>query len=107
MTSVGTIGNTWIVDERQFYYKDGNITQLEREKCIDSYYVQYFIKSNHFIEQANKKASGTAYNALTIEKINNTIFPLPPLAEQKRIVEKVDIIMRMLDNLENELTTKI
>ncbi len=35
------------------------------------------------------------------------IIPLPPLAEQKRIVEKVDIIMYMLDELENELTTKI
>lgn len=29
LTSIGTIGNTWISDGRKFYYKDGNITQIE------------------------------------------------------------------------------
>ena len=30
VTSVGTIGKTWIVDNRAFYYKDGNLTQIKQ-----------------------------------------------------------------------------
>ena len=33
ITSVGTIGNSWICDGREFYYKDGNITQI----CANPY----------------------------------------------------------------------
>ena len=51
--------------------------------------------------------TGIAVPKLNQTNLNNILIPLPPLAEQKRIVEKVDTIMNMLDELENELTTKI
>lgn len=107
LTSVGTIGNTWIVDGREFYYKDGNITQLENTEWINNYYIQYFIKSVYFIEETSKTVSGTAYNALTIEKINVVRLPLPPLAEQHRIVQKVESIMSLIDEMENKLKCKV
>ena len=48
LTSVGSIGGCWIVDNRKFYYKDGNVTQLEIGDCLDSAYITVFIKSNLF-----------------------------------------------------------
>lgn len=95
LTSVGSIGNTWIVDDRQFYYKDGNITQFVGNNFIYMPYIQIFINSSLFKNQVTDKVSGTAYNALTIIKINNLHFPLPPVNEQKRIVEKVELIMNL------------
>ena len=88
ITSVGTIGNSWICDGREFYYKDGNITQICAHPYLSSQYIQLFINSPLFIEQAQSTVSGTAYNALTIIKLKNMLIPVPPLSEQHRIVEQ-------------------
>lgn len=48
---------------------------------------------------------GTAIPNLSSQQINETVIPLPPLAEQRRIVAKVDELMAVLDALEATLTT--
>src|SRR5690606_3330248 len=79
----GSIGNTWLVDEREFYYKDGNLVQLDCIPEIDSFYLIKYLDSNVFYDSALGRVSGSAYNALTIEKIKNSLFPLPNENEQK------------------------
>ena len=37
-------------------------------------------------------------------KIKNTLIPIPPFNEQKRIVTKVDKLMKLCDELETKLT---
>lgn len=37
-----------------------------------------------------RKATGTTFIAITAEVVKNQLFPLPPLAEQQRIVEKIE-----------------
>ncbi len=100
LTSVGSIGNSWICDGRDFYYKDGNITKVGSHQYADMRYMQCFIDSPLFNFQVTNAVSGTAYNALPIVKLNNLFFPLPPLAEQKRIVAKVDQLMELCDQLD-------
>jgi len=46
------------------------------------------------------KARGGAMNNVSLEDINNFVVPLPPLAEQRRIVAKVDELMALCDRLE-------
>ena len=48
---------------------------------------------------------GTAIPNLSAQQINETPIPLPPLAEQHRIVAKVDTLMALCDQLETSLTT--
>ncbi len=96
--SIGaSIGNTWICDGREFYYKDGNITQICSSSFFSSQYIDIFLHSNLFFEQAIIKVSGTAYNALTIVKLNNLRIPLPPLSEQHRIVAKIEELMPLVE----------
>ena len=102
LTSVGSIGNSWLSDGREFYYKDGNITKLGASRLLSMRFVQNFIGSPLFDHQVTNTVSGTAYNALTIVKLNALTFPLPPLNEQHRIVAKVDELMALCDQLENQ-----
>ena len=48
---------------------------------------------------------GTAIPNLSAQQINETLIPVPPLAEQHRIVAKVDELMALCDQLEVSLTT--
>ena len=105
LTSVGSIGNTWIVDDRRFYFKDGNITQIIQNDLVSMPYLQRFIQGPVFMRQATDTVSGTAYNALTIIKIKQMLLPLPPLKEQYRIVTKIDELMGLCDQLRAYLTT--
>ena len=49
----------------------------------------------HFI----KRAEGGAQPNISKEKIVSTLMPLPPLAEQKRIVAKIEELMQYCDKL--------
>ncbi|HCH3861294.1 TPA: restriction endonuclease subunit S [Vibrio parahaemolyticus] len=93
----GSIGNNWIADSRPFYYKDGNITKISHHSNSEPQYLKMFIDSSLFWTQVTGGVSGSAYNALTIIKIQSLVFPLPPLAEQKRIVKKAHELLALCD----------
>jgi len=43
------------------------------------------------------EGTGTTFSAVTVDDVKNLVFPLPPLAEQHRIVEKIDALFSKLD----------
>ena len=47
-----------------------------------------------------KKATGTTFVAITGEVVKNQVIPLPPLAEQKRIVIKIKELLPLIDRYE-------
>ena len=64
---------------------------------INNKYLFYFLMSHK--ETFTKKAEGGAQPNISKEKIVSTLFPLPPLAEQKRIVEKIEELTQLCDKL--------
>lgn len=62
----------------------------------------YFFSSPFYKERCNEIAnkSGQAFYNLNRTKLQESAFPLPPLAEQKRIVKKVDKLMARVADLE-------
>lgn len=110
LTSIGTIGNTWISDGRKFYYKDGNITQIEANDSFDSAYVEYCFSSNVVLEQYTRLAMGSTLLALTIIKIKKILVAFPPLDEQRKIVQYLKLKCSSIDaNIKNKenLITKL
>jgi type I restriction enzyme S subunit len=86
----GSIGNTWVVDNRAFYYKDGNLVLIESIPEVETNFLLTYLKSPFFWKNTILNATDSSYNALTIEKLKDAEFPLPPLSEQKRIVAEIE-----------------
>ena len=52
-----------------------------------------------------KQSTGTTFKAITGEVVKNQLIPLPPLAEQERIVEKLDSIMPLINDYDEKYET--
>ena len=78
-----------------------------RPILVDPDYVVLFLKSPQFIETGITKMTGTAgQKRVPSEYFASSPFPLPPLAEQHRIVAKVDDLMALCDRLEEARKTR-
>jgi len=74
---------------------------IVRPLFVDADYIVLFLKSPHFIETGIPRMTGTAgQKRVPTEYFTSSPFPLPPLAEQRRIVAKVEELMGLLDGLE-------
>ena len=66
-------------------------------------YILAYVKSPQFLLIGESKMTGTAgQKRLPKDFVESNLFPLPPLAEQHRIVAKVDELMALCDQLENQ-----
>ncbi|MBU4257726.1 restriction endonuclease subunit S [Patescibacteria group bacterium] len=70
---------------------------------VDFCLVNYNLASPYFQNQVLTNAPSTTLPILSKGKWENIPFPLPPLAEQKRIVSKADQLMHLCDELETRL----
>lgn len=70
-------------------------------RLSDSKYLFYFLKSHK--KEYIQAGFGGAQPNISKEKVEPTLFPLPPLDEQKRIVERIEQIFEQLDILEKAL----
>jgi type I restriction enzyme S subunit len=66
-------------------------------------YFEYFIRTAK--ADLLEFAPATAQKNINLEILNAVLIPLPPLAEQHRIVAKVDELMARCDQLEAQFTT--
>lgn len=72
-------------------------------KYLESKYVLIFFKSPTFLSLGEQYMTGTAgQKRLPKEFVSFSPFPLPPLEEQQRIVAKVDELMKLCDQLEQQ-----
>lgn len=75
------------------------------EDCINPKFVYYYLSS--IKELANEMASGTTFLELSGTKFKQLPFPLAPIEEQNRIVDKIEELFSELDKSERELIDSI
>lgn len=70
-------------------------------------FLYYYLRSKPFVEFVESQMTGMAYPAISDSKLNKGLFPLPPFAEQKRIVERVDTLLAQTRQLESQMATAV
>lgn len=67
---------------------------------INPYFVQRFFEKLKVTGEIDKFRKGVGISNMSGKALASIVLPLPPLAEQKRIVAKVDELMALCDRLE-------
>ncbi|HAS6157434.1 TPA: restriction endonuclease subunit S [Vibrio vulnificus] len=74
---------------------------------ISSSYIYRYLRSPSFIEYVESVQTGIAYPAINDKQFFFGLIPVPPSAEQHRIVAKVDELMALCDQLEQQTEASI
>ncbi len=69
---------------------------------INKLFLYYLLRSPYARKQFTKSAAGAVVQNLNADKVKELILPLPPLEEQQCIVAKVDELMQLCDQLEEQ-----
>ena len=99
MVCIGTIGKCNIISKDcSFNQQINSITPFEP---LNAKLILYFLRSTYFQTECWNQSSSTTISILNKGKWQNIPIPLPPLAEQHRIVETIDHLMALCDDLES------
>ena len=91
----GSIGKCAIVNKSvTFNQQINSITPI----LCEPKFLYYYLLSNTFFLAMIEKSTGTATPIINKGNWERLLFPLPPLAEQQRIVESIDTIFRCIEN---------
>ena len=100
LTIAGTIGAVGVVPDM---FDGMNLTENAVKLCNILIYKDYLLRviqsplvQAQFVDRTNK----VAQPKLAIVRIESTLIPLPPLEEQKRIVEMIDKLLLFIDGLD-------
>lgn len=91
---IGSIGNPLLVEkDREFSIKNMALFKPLNEQFNMRYLLKFLEFEQHNLKS---KASGAVQSFVSLKVLRTTLFPLPPLEEQMRIVEKIDEVFNIL-----------
>ena len=110
LTSVGTLGVPWLVNESNFYFKDGNLTWFRSNiEKVNPKFLYYWFESHYAKNQIDSMCIGSTQKALTIDTLSKFSINLPPLPIQQKIAailssldDKIELNNKINENLEQQ-----
>jgi type I restriction enzyme, S subunit len=103
---VGTIGKVLVLPES---IEEGIINPRLLKFSLDlslvyPQFIKILLGSSYVIDYFEEKSHGGTMNILNLSILRELPIPLPPIAEQRRIVAKVDQLISLIDQYEAQLT---
>lgn len=92
----GSLGKVFWAKEGAYNVALAKIVMLYKTELIDKNFLYYYYLAplyQNFVKGSNRAAQG-GFNK---DDLNNLLFPLPPLAEQYRIVAKIEKLLPFVD----------
>ena len=74
------------------FYATEHAVVVDTHKILSAVFMYYFLTALNL----NQYATATAQPGLSVSNVIEKLFPLPPLAEQRRIVQKIEDIFKIL-----------
>ena len=106
ITIAGTLGRTAIVPQQALPLNTNQavaIVRLVNNRLINVKYLVYALNSPIIKSDLLAKSVDMAIPNLTLENIADCNISLPPLVEQKRIVDEIEKIFAILDDIANQV----
>lgn len=106
-TVVGaSYGRAVVVDSDRAFCVQRHIGILKPSIHMSLQYLSYLLSSQLIYAQATRSLTGTAQPTVGIRPLRNFLAPLPPLAEQSRIVTRVTALRRLCADLRQRLAER-
>jgi len=98
LTIVATLGRSCV-------YEADYPVCFQRSVCVITTFVNnYFLKrvfdSTYFQQFLNQNASGTAQRGMYLQQLGKVLIPIPPISEQKRIIDRIGNIIPLLNTIQ-------
>jgi type I restriction enzyme, S subunit len=104
ITKVGTTGIPVIVDVEQEFSLFVSVALVKAPwNLVSVNYLYYLISSPFMKAQSSAGTQGIGNKNLVLKTIANIAIPLAPLAEQRRIVSKLEELIKLCDALKHQL----
>jgi type I restriction enzyme, S subunit len=102
---VGSYGIPVLVDTNTKFCFQRHIAILKPQDSLNSKFLYYVMRSRLVYNQATNYATGTAQLTVPLTGLRKIKIPLPPLSEQKYIVEIIDKIFKNQGQVESYCNT--
>ena len=98
ISMIGTLGEVAVVKKSDgvFYGKNMILVRLNKDKIYQRYFINFF-KSNIVKRQLMRKQNKSTQSYLKANHIESLKIPIPDIAEQKKIANKLDKVQEIIN----------